>query len=299
MKKSVGSLVFDICNVIFLSFFALLCIFPFWNIIATSFVGVDEFYNSSIILIPKDPNSLAYLFIFNSEWVFNGAKISLIATIIGTTWTLFLNSTVAYGLNNENLPGKRFFIIFFIIPSYIQGGLVPFYYIVTHFLHLQDTIVAISMCYGVTVFSFLIFRTFFREIPKSLIESARIDGAGEYTILFKVILPLSKPVFATLTLFSAVGFWNEWFNALLFFQDDRNYPLQLILRKIVIDNDVAARWEDTRKLVNRTYGIDTNRLLMDAVKSAVVVVTTLPIMLIYPFLQKYFAKGVMIGAIKA
>lgn len=297
MKKSVGSLVFDIFNIVFLSLFALICIFPFWNIFALSFVGANEFYNSSIILIPKEPNPIAYLFIFSSTWIFNGFKTSLIITVIGTTWTLFLNSTVAYGLNSEKLPGKKYFLIFFIIPSYFAGGLVPFYYVITKFLHLGDTIFALCMCYPVTVFSFLLFRTFFREIPKSLIESARIDGAGEYYILFKIILPLSKPVFATLTLFISVGFWNEWFNAQLFMTDDSNYPLQLILRKIVIENDMASRAEEIRKIVNQRYGIDTNRVFMEAIKAAVVMVTTIPIVCVYPFLQKYFAKGVMIGAI--
>ena len=306
MKKSISSIVFDVFNAIFLAVFAFVCLFPYWNIVATSLVGANEFYNKAIILIPESPRFDAYLFVVASDWVLNGLKMSVAITVISTLWQLFLIITVAYGLTEEKLPGRKFFNYFFIIPSYIVGGLIPYYFVVARFLNLGDTIIAVTMCMSANAFSWIVFRTFFKEIPKSLLESARIDGAGEFKILYNVILPLSKPAVATVALFIAVGAWNDWFRPMIFFTDDNNYPLPLILRRLVLEQSnsggrggAGPRIEEARKKINQRYGIDSSRIFVEALKASVIVAATLPVILVYPFLQKYFARGVMVGSVKA
>jgi putative aldouronate transport system permease protein len=307
MKKSVGGVVFDSFNIIIFTLFAASCAFPLINIFAKSIANASEYTLNALMLFPKNPQFVNYIFIFSSTWIFNGVFVQVQMVILGTLWTLFLNGTVAYGLNNDQLPGRKFFTFFFIVPAYISGGMIPLYLIITQYLKLSNTVVAYSMCIGVSMFTFIVLRTFLRSgIPKSLIESARIDGAGEYTILFKICLPLSKPVFATMGMFAAVQFWNSWFTALIYSSNDKNYPLTLIVRNLVIaltgggepGGGAGARLEEIRKQMAQQYGLEQNGLFLQGMASALIVFSIVPIMLVYPFIQKYFSKGVVVGAVK-
>ncbi len=308
MKKSIGGVLFDGINVVIFSLFAASCAFPLLNIFAKSLSTQSEYTFNPLMLFPKKVDFIAYFFIFSSKWILNGAFIQAQMVVLGTLWTLFLNGTVAYGLNNEQLPGRKFFTLFFIVPAYISGGLIPLYLIITQYLRLSDTVVAYCMCIGVNMFTFIVLRTFLRSgIPKSLIESARIDGAGEYTILFKICLPLSKPVFATMGMFAAVGFWNSWFTALVYSSNTNNYPLQLITRNLVRELTAggggasaggAGRAEEIRKELAANYGIEMKNVFAEGMASALIIFSIVPIMLVYPFIQKYFSKGVVVGAVK-
>jgi putative aldouronate transport system permease protein len=300
MKRTFGEKTFDNLNIVFLGLIGLITLFPFWNVIASSFVGASEYFSRPFILWPHKFNFSAYLYIFSTGWIANGFKISIIITVLGTLYDMFLVSTTAFALSKKGLPGRKFFNTYFIITMYFSGGLVPYYLVVSKYLHMRNSIAAMIITSGLGVWSFLVLRTFFREIPESLPESARIDGANEFQILFKIILPLSLPAIATLTLFSAVGHWNEWYRALYFIDNDYKQPLQMILRRMVIDpNSSISMRGNMDKAYQQLVGGSDETLFDMAVKSATVTVITIPIILVYPFLQKYFAKGVMIGSVKA
>jgi putative aldouronate transport system permease protein len=299
MIRSKGETVFDIFNILFIGFISIITIFPFWNVVMTSFVKSNEFYTRTFILWPREFNISAYYYIFSTRWIASGFKVSTIVTVFGTIYNMFLVVTASYGLSKKTLPGRNFFITYFIITMYFGGGLIPYYLVVTKYLKLTDNLLSLIITGGLSVYYFLILKNFFNEIPVSLAESATIDGANEFVILFRIILPLSMPAIATLLLFNAVGYWNEWQKALYFIIDDYKFPLQMILRKIVIDpNSATAMRSQMNTAYQNLVGGTDETLFDEAVKAATVVVVTTPIILVYPFLQKYFAKGVMIGSIK-
>jgi putative aldouronate transport system permease protein len=213
---------------------------------------------------------------------------------------MFLVCTASYALSNKNLVGGKIISLYFLITMYISGGIIPYYLVVTKYLHLNDNIFSMVVTSGLGVWSFLVLRTFFRGIPESLTESALIDGATEFQTLIKVIIPLSMPAIATLTLFSIVAHWNELFRALFFINNDNKQPLQIGLRRMIIDisGGVSIRSMMTIAYQKNTGTTSIANLFELGIKSAAIMVATLPIVFIYPFLQKYFAKGVMIGSIK-
>lgn len=299
MIRSKGEKIFDCLNVIFIGFISIITIFPFWNVIMTSFVNSHEYYTRTFILWPREFNLSAYYYIFSTRWIASGFKVSIIVTVFGTIYNMFLIVTASYGLSKKTLPGRNILITYFIITMYFSGGLIPYYLVVTKYLKLTDNLLSLIITGGLSVYYFMILKTFFNQLPASLAESATIDGANEFVILFRIILPLSMPAIATLILFNAVAFWNEWQKALYFIVDDYKYPLQMILRKMVLDpkSATAMRSQMNTAYQNLMGGSDVT-LFDEAIQAATVTVVTVPIILIYPFLQKHFAKGVMIGSIK-
>lgn len=298
-KGSFGERLFDKFNIVFLGLLGLIMLFPYWNVIMTSLVGKEEYYSSVIILFPKNINFSAYSFIFGTDQLISAGITSVLATLLGTVYDMFLLTTVSYGLSRKNLPGRNFFLLYFLATMYFNGGLIPYYLLVSKYLNLSNSILAISITAGLNVAWFIILKNFFKDIPESLAESAKIDGANEVVILFRIILPLSMPALATLTLFSSVVHWNEWFKPLLFMNDERKYTLQLLLRRLMQSKTSSlAMTEMTRSQMDITG--EANVVLFDeAIKMAILTITTVPIICVYPFLQKYFAKGIMIGSIKA
>ncbi len=197
---------------------------------------------------------------------------------------------MGYALSRRKYPGKKLILMLVLFTMIFQGGIVPLYLVMKD-LHLTNTIWSIILCSGMNTFYMILMYNYFQSLPDSLVESARLDGAGEWTILFQVILPLSLPIIATVTLFYSVDKWNEWFNAMVFVRKAEIQPLQLILRSMILDSQVANEAAATVAIEDRSFS--------SGIKMAAVVVTMLPIMCVYPFLQKHFAKGVMVGAIKA
>lgn len=299
MKRGVLSRIFDSSNYLFLGLLGLITLFPFWNVLMTSLVGQTEYYSKAVVLWPNHINISAYLYIFSTNWIASGFGVTLTITVLGTLFDMLLVCTAAYAMTAKDLPGSKFIGTFFLLTMYFSGGLIPYYLIVTKYLHLLDTLASMIITSSLNVWSYLVLRSFLRQIPAELPESAKIDGAGEFRILFQIMIPLSLPSIATLSLFSAVGHWNEWTRALYFINSPEKMPLQMILRKMVIDTNSLGnmKMQMDRAYQNLVGGTNTT-LFDEAVKAATVTVTALPIMIVYPFIQKYFVKGVLVGSVK-
>ena len=305
MKTSLGSKIFDVCNYAFLAVLAFITLFPFWILIMSSFVGTAEYYSKLFVLWPTNWNITAYRFLFGTDWIFTGYKISIYMTVLGSLYSMLLVCLASYAMTFETLPGKTAINWYFIFTMYFGGGLIPYYIMITNYLKLSDNLLVLWLPGGLAVWSFLVLRNFFRGIPSDLRDSATIDGANEFTILWRIILPLSLPSIATLTLFAAVGRWNDWQSAFYYINDTKKLPLANILRKMVIfDTNADPRqnpaYMEMEMVYRRLVGGDRRDIdIFDvAVKNATIAVAALPIMCLYPFFQKYFVKGVLVGSIK-
>lgn len=284
---------FDLVDVIlflFLTAWGLVILLPFINVIAISFSSYKEYLATPLLMFPKEPELKSYQELFEDGRIWIGYRTTLIIVLIGVPLSLFLTSSMGYALSRRKYPGKKLILMLVLFTMIFQGGIVPLYLVMKD-LHLTNTIWSIILSSGMNTFYMILMYNYFQSLPDSLVESARLDGAGEWTILFRVILPLSLPIIATVTLFYSVDKWNEWFNAMIFVRKAEIQPLQLILRSMILDSQVANEAATTVAIEDRSFS--------SGIKMAAVVVTMLPIMCVYPFLQKHFAKGVMVGAIKA
>ena len=268
---------------------AILIVFPVLNVLATSLATQKEAAERPLLLFPTQPTIDNYYRLFQDPRIVIGYKTTLLILFLGVPINLFLTTSLAYGLSRTNFPGGKFIFYAVLLTMLFNGGIVPMYLLMLQ-LGLTKNIWSVILAYGVNTFYFIIMRTYMTTLPESLIESAKIDGAGEWRILFKIVLPLSKPILATVLLFFAVDRWNEWFNSMVFLRRNDLIPLQLVLRTIVMDSVIVNSLSIAGPRIPRfTEGIQT----------ATIMVTMLPIMCFFPFLQKYFVKGIMIGAIKA
>jgi putative aldouronate transport system permease protein len=298
-RRSAGDWIFDSINYVFLGLLGLATLFPFWNVIMTSLVGSAEYYSKAVVLWPSHVNISGYLYIFSTNWIATGYGVTVLITVGGTLFDMILVCTAAYAMTKKDLVGYKFFNYYFLLTMYFSGGLIPYYLVVMKYLQLADSILSMIITSSLNVWSYLVLKNFLKEIPAELPESARIDGAGELKILARIMLPLCLPSIATLALFSAVGHWNEWSRALYFINSPEKEPLQMILRKIVLDHNALGRMQGAMdKAYQNLVGGTDETLFEEAVKAATVTVTALPIMLVYPFLQKYFVKGVLVGSVK-
>ena len=232
--------------------------------------------------------------VFQVGFVIDGFKNTGIIVITGVIYSMLLTVTAAYALSKKYLPGRNIFINFIIFTMFFSGGLIPYYMLMRN-LHLIDNLAALVLPFGVNTFYLIIIKTFFQNIPPSITESAQIDGANEIFILFKIVLPVSMPIIATFILFYSVDRWNEWFYALLLMKSVEKMPLQVILKSLLTNFDMIkgataqANWDSFNK----------NLIYDEGVKMACVTIVTLPVLMFYPFAQKYFIKGIMIGAVKS
>lgn len=271
-----------------LTIFALLVFYPFYNSIIISFVSKKYYLEHPFILFPKEINLDSYRIILSDGKLLSGYKITLFTVFFGTIYNMILTVFVSYALI-KSFPGKKVIMILIIITMYFGGGLIPTYLLIRN-LGLINNLLVYIIPSGFSVFNMFVIRTYFQNIPKELEESAKIDGANELVILFKIILPVSLPVLATFTLFYAVGHWNQYFVGMLYIRDVEKRPLQLVLRSIIMGAEMIND-------KNMPASIREN-VFSESVKMAAVIVVMAPIMFLYPFLQKYFMKGIMIGAIK-
>jgi putative aldouronate transport system permease protein len=282
----------DIFLFIFLTAWLVIVLLPFINAVAISFTSYIEYLDSKVMLFPKKIDLNAYKTLFQDKRVAIGFRTSFTLILFGVPLSLFLCSSMGYALSHRKFPGKKIFLSIVLITMLFSGGIVPLYLVVRS-LRLTNTIWSVVLCGGMNTFYMLLMSNYFQSLPDSLIESAKLDGTGEWMILSKIILPLSMPIMATMILFFSVDKWNEYFNAMIFIRNPNIQPLQNTLRSMIIDASTA---------VNSRYGSYVpmeNRSFEMGIKMATVIVTMLPIMCMYPFLQKHFAKGIMIGAIKA
>ncbi|WP_168122867.1 carbohydrate ABC transporter permease [Paenibacillus sp. HB172176] len=287
---TLGERIFDGANYLFLALFALITALPFVYIIAGSFATEAELAERSFFLIPRHFSNNAYQYIFSSDTIFRSMGISIFITVVGTMTNLAFTLTMAYALSRKELMGRNLFMNMIIFSMLFSGGMIPAYLVVKE-LGLINSYGAVILPGAISAFNLIVIRNFFQQLPAGLEESARIDGCTDLGVLWRIVLPLSKPVIATFGLFYAVGHWNNFFSSLLYLNDHTKWPLQVMLREIVMLSQLA---------VGDLSTMDPNFVTPpdQAVKMAVIVVGTLPILFVYPFLQKHFAKGVLLGSIK-
>ena len=283
--------IIDITAMIFLGFFVVLILVPFINVILISFATQKDYLTSTFLVIPRTPTISSYSRLFQDQRLWTGYRSTLFLVGVGMPLNVFLTFCMAYGLSRKGYPGRRIIFLLVLFTMIFQGGIIPMY-LVMRTLKLTNSLWSVIFAYGINTFYMIIVKNYIESLPESLIESAKLDGAGEWAILFRIILPLSTPILATVILFYSVDRWNEWYNAMIFIRDVKMYPLQLILRNIVINSEIADN-------INMSAaGVVGSQFIM-GIKMAAVMMTMLPVMCVYPFLQRHFVKGIMIGAIKA
>lgn len=293
-KKTVGKIIFDIFNVLFMIVIALCCIVPLLHVLMASISdpGLVE-VNNGLILTPLGQPSLnGYVYLARYPKIWNGYAHTIFYVVGQCLISSVLTLIAGYVLSRKRFRYRNVVSGFITFTMLFNGGMIPTFLVVQK-LGLIDTYGAMLLPGAMSVFNIIIMKTSISQIPDSLEESARIDGAGEMTVLFKIILPLSKATFAVIILFVAVGKWNEWFSALLYLNDEKMYPLQMVLRDILINLTTIKAERLNADMVNTQ--MELYKVLM---RYCSIVVATLPILCIYPFVQKYFVNGVMIGSIK-
>ncbi len=289
--RTAGSVVFDVFNYLVIGLAALTTVLPIIYIIFNSFATELELQTRSMFLIPQTWSLDAYKYIFASSKLLRSFGNSIFITLCGTVINLFFTVTLAYPLSKKFLRGRSFWLNMVIISMFFSGGMIPGYIVVSSWLGMRGTYWALLLPGAISAYNMMIVKNFFQGIPQELEESAGLDGCSDLGILVRIVLPLSLPVLATFGLFYAVGHWNSYFPAMIYLTDDKMYPLQLILRNIIVTAEAAA---GDMSLMDPNFVEPPKQ----SIKMAVIVVATVPIMCIYPFLQKYFVKGVMVGALK-
>ena len=279
----------DLIATTIISAMAFAIVLPFVSVVATSFATQREYLESTLLLWPSYPTIDNYFRLLQDPRIVVGFRTTGLFLLVGVPFNMFLTVSLAYGLVRTNFPGAKTIFYLVLMTMLFNGGIVPLYLLMIQF-GLTNTLWSVILAYGVNTFYFIIMRTYFISLPESLFEAAKIDGAGEWRILFQVVLPLAKPILATILLFYIVDRWNEWFNAMIFLRRNDMIPLQLVLRQIVMDMSIV----DTMSIAGPRIPTFTHGL-----QNAIIVITIIPVMIVFPFLQKYFAKGIMLGAVKA
>jgi putative aldouronate transport system permease protein len=287
-------------NIIFhtiLLAFSLACIIPFLLILAISLSPEKAIYEYGYQLIPRTVSFEGYKYLIEQRTlILRALGMSVLVTVLGTLIGIVLNTTMGYGLSRPEYKLKKFYTWLVFIPMVFSGGLVASYFVISQFLRLKNTIWVLILPLSVSSFHIIICRTFFRtNIPDSVIESAKIDGASQFLIYFRIVLPLSLPVIATIGLFMSFGYWNDWFQAMLYLDDRNLYTLQALLNKILTDIQQLAK---LAPMLGVSYAEQLARIPQEAARMAVVVIIVLPIACAYPFFQRYFVSGLTVGSVK-
>ena len=290
IKTSIPERVFSVFNIVLLSLVALSCLYPFVYILSISLSSAAEASREGLHLYPREISFAAYEMVLGNSDIINGFINSVMRTAIGTVLSVVATCVAAYPLARKEMPLRSNFIFFIMFTMLFNGGLVPNYLLIKN-LGLFNSMWSLILPMTLTAFSIVIVKNFFQSLPESFAEAARIEGASEISILFKIYIPLSKPVLATVALWSMVGHWNAWFDALLYITDDKKQVLQIFLQRIVVESN-------TQMMEMGVTDASVSGFTPETIKAATVIVTILPIICVYPFLQKYFTKGIMLGGIK-
>ncbi|AIQ54724.1 MULTISPECIES: carbohydrate ABC transporter permease [Paenibacillus] len=286
--RSLGGRIFAAVNFTLLALIALITVLPFVHVVAGSFTTSAEIAASKFVLIPKVWSLEAYKFIFSTDTIFKAMGVSIGVTLIGTLFSMFITALMAYGLSRRDLDGRNVVNFLVVFTMLFHGGMIPTFLVVKE-LGLIDSYAALILPSAISAFNMIILKNFFQNIPEGLEESAKIDGCNDFGILFRIVLPLSMPAIATISLFYAVTYWNTYMSAILYLDDSAKWPIQVLLRQIVV---LASGMDHSATLDAAVPPPD------QSIKMAVIVVATLPILMVYPFLQKHFAKGAMLGSMK-
>ncbi|WP_284642463.1 carbohydrate ABC transporter permease [Paenibacillus silviterrae] len=289
--RSLGSRLFDTVNISLLLIFALSTLIPFIYIIAGSFATQKELLERGFILFPTEFTLSSYEYIFSTGTLMKSMGVTIYITVVGTLINIFMTCLMAYPLARRDLDYRRPIQMAVIFTMLFSGGMIPTFLIVKE-LGMIDTYWSLLIPGAISAFNLIILRNFFQQMPEGLEESAKIDGCSDPGILFRIVMPLSLPAIATFSLFYAVGHWNTFFSAVLYINDSTKWPIQVLLRQIVIMSDGGGLGDST------ALEADFVQPPEQSIKMAVIVVSTLPILIVYPFLQKHFAKGVLLGSVK-
>ena len=284
----------NVLIILFMILFSFLCIYPFYYILVLSLNDATDAMRGGIYWWPREISLASYKTVFRNQYLFNSFLISVARVLIMSVLVPLVCSLYAYALCLTELPGRKFFRWILVIPMYVGGGIIPFYLLLRE-MHLTDTFWVYIIPYIFGSYNVLLFRSFFSGVPGSLRESALLDGANELVVFFKIIFPVSIPVFAAVALFTAVGNWNEWMVGQLFVADSKLYPMATVLLQIIRSTNSGGI---SGVSVSQLIGSSSDRVTPESVRYAMIVVTTLPILLVYPLLQKYFIHGIMIGSVK-
>lgn len=292
MKNSIGDRIFNLFNYAFMTFFSITCVYPFIYVAAISLNDATDAQRGGIYLLPRVVSLSNYAALFQDDTILVAYGISIARVLMSIFTQLFFCSLFAYAMTRKEFIGRKFLKWWIFIPMYFSGGLIP-YYMVLYYTHMLNSFLTYIVPGLFSTFYIIVFMTNIKEIPPSLEESARIDGAGEPVLFFRIILPMIKPVLAAIALFIGVGAWNDWFTGYTFISNTKLWTAQNVLLFILQSNEPS----NLAAIAKINKGIKST-VTAESIKMAMLMVTTVPILCIYPFLQKYFVKGVMIGSIK-
>ena len=272
--------------VVILGIFTLLIIYPFYNAFLISLSPERVVLETPFLIFPKEVTFDAYKEVFTNDLLWSGFSVTMILLTVGTAYQLFFTVITGYTLSRSNWFGKNFVMNMILVTMFFGGGLVPYYYLIVS-LGLYNSILVMIIPGAIDTFNMLLMRNYFASLPKEMEESAKIDGANDITVFWKIYLPLSLPMLATIGLFFAVGNWNSWYNGMLFIETAKYKPLQQILREMIVTSSTKIDGGDSSK-----------RIYSQGLQMAAVFFTIVPMMSFYPFLQRFFVKGIVVGAIK-
>ena len=289
-KRSAGDRFFYAINALFLTLLAIIIIYPLYFIIIASISDPDAVLGGQVFLYPVKITLEGFEKVFHRSDIWTGYLNTIWYTLVTVVLSLFVTIPAGWALSRKDTPGRKFWMVFFIIPMFFGGGLIPFYNVMSN-LHLVNSAWAIILPAILSVWNLFMTKTFFESsIPEGLLEAARIDGAGKFRTFLSIVIPLAKPIIAVMALYYAVGQWNSYFNAMIFLQDETKYPLQLVLKEILIASESTVG--GSGETILQQYR------LANQLKYVSVIVSSLPVLCLYPFVQKYFAQGVMLGSLK-
>lgn len=291
-NKSYDKVIFNIIGYPLISIFAIFCLIPFVMIISSSFTSEEYIIKYGYSIIPRQFSLESYrLTLQNPVAILRAYGVTILVTVIGTALGVFINAMTGYVLQRKDFRWRNIFSFYFFFTTLFSGGLVPWYILCVKYLHLKDSFFALFVPSLVSVWNILLSKGFMKGIPFEITESAKIDGAGDFTVFCKLIIPLSKPLLATIGLFTALSYWNDWFYCMMFISNEKLYTLQYFLHRLL------ASVRAIRTIMEQS-GMDIPTLPVESMKMSLTVIVTGPIIFLYPFVQKYFVKGLTLGAVK-
>ena len=296
MKRSTSDIIYDVIVFIILTFFFIIAAYPLYFIVISSISSPDAVAGGKVVLYPVGINFKGYVEVFKNSQVLTGFINSIVYSVVGTLLNLVVTLPTGYALSRSKFAGRKIVTVFYLITMFISGGMIPTYLVVKN-LHLLDTMWSLILPGSLGVYNMIVCRTFFKSnISEELYEAAEIDGCGHGRFFFSIALPLSGAIIAIMVLYYGVGHWNEYFNALLYMKTDTKFPLQLVLRSILVQNQSQSA--QTVTSIAQQRALEEKRQLVELMKYSLIIVSSLPVLIIYPLVQKHFVKGVMIGSVK-
>ena len=296
MKRSLGERIFNVFNIVLLILMCVIMIYPYLNQLAISLNDGNDTMMGGITIFPRKFTWVNYATIFGNDDLIRSTAVTVFVVIVSTVFTLVVTTGAAYAISKKYLPFRDFFIWFLLIPSYISAGIIPTF-ILYRYLGLLNSVWVYILPGAFVFYNLIIVRTFLSGIPSALEESARLEGANDIQILYKIILPLCMPVLATVALWTMVAAWNNWTSTLYYVNEKELYTLQYVIMQIIKQSEVVQKMTADAALVGGGVQINA-RPTSESVKAAAIIFSTLPIICVYPFLQKYFVTGVTLGAVK-